>query len=111
MKLTLEQRRWIEQKLWPVAEDAARAFAFPASLTGSVLKAGTAATAQTVFSCKKNGAEFGTITVAASGTTAIFIVLSATTLSLGDEVRRAPAMPSPIWFGPLPDGADQNARR
>jgi len=32
MKLTLEQRRWIEQKLWPVAEDAARAFM--ASISG-----------------------------------------------------------------------------
>lgn len=63
---------------------AARAFAFPASLTGSVLKAGTAATAQTVFSCKKNGAEFGTITVAASGTTATFAAASSTSFAAAD---------------------------
>ena len=49
-----------------------RPVVFPASLTGSQFKAGVAATAQTVFSIKKNGAEFGTATFAISGTSATF---------------------------------------
>src|SRR5687768_13947535 len=44
---------------------ATHAVTFPAGLTLSKLSAGTAATAQYIFSVKKNGVEFGTITVAA----------------------------------------------
>lgn len=49
-----------------------RKVVFPASLTGSSMIAGVAATAQTVFSLKKDGAEFGTATFAISGTVATF---------------------------------------
>jgi hypothetical protein len=53
-------------------------YPFPRSVTFhydcglSRAQAGTAATAQTVFSLKKNGAEFATCTFAASGTTGTF---------------------------------------
>lgn len=57
---------------------------FPVNLSGSKVIANTAATAQTIFSLKKNGTEFATITFAASGTVATFTAASATTLSPGD---------------------------
>lgn len=67
---------------------------FPASLTGSQFKAGTAATAQTVFSLKKNGVEFGTATFAAAGTSATFAAASETQFSVGDILTIvAPASP------------------
>lgn len=49
-----------------------RAITIADDLAGSRLKAGVAATAQTVFEVKKNGTVFGTITVAADGTTGTF---------------------------------------
>jgi hypothetical protein len=57
---------------------------FPADLTGSQSKAGTAATAEAVFSVKKNGTEFGTITFAIAGATGSFAAASATSLAAGD---------------------------
>lgn len=57
---------------------------FPAALTGSYSKAGAAATAETIFSIKKNGSEFGTITFAISGTTGTLAAASATSFSAGD---------------------------
>lgn len=57
---------------------------FPVALAGSYSKAGAAADAETVFSVKKNGSEFGTITFAASGTTGTLAAASATIFSAGD---------------------------
>lgn len=57
---------------------------FPAVLSGSYSKAGAAATAETVFSVKKNGSEFGTITFAISGATGTFAAASATSFAAGD---------------------------
>ena len=53
---------------------APRAFRIPANAAGSYLKAGTAATGSSVFSIQKNGTQFLTATVAASGTTATLLV-------------------------------------
>jgi len=57
---------------------------FPSALTGSQLKAGTAATASTVISIQKNAVEFGTVTVAISGTTGTFAAASPTSFAAGD---------------------------
>ena len=46
----------------------ARTVAFPANLAGSSVSAGTAATAETVLTLKKNGVDAGTLTFAAAGT-------------------------------------------
>ena len=65
---------------------APRAFRIPANAVGSRLKAGTAATGTAVFSIQKNGSEFLTATVAASGTTATFTG-SQTDVAAGDVLR------------------------
>lgn len=62
---------------------AVRAFSLPALLVNSKLSAAVAATAQYVFSVKKNGVEVGTITVAAAGTTATFAGAGAS-FAIGD---------------------------
>src|SRR4029453_6135497 len=51
---------------------APRACRVPVNAAGSYLKAGTAATGSSVFSIQKNGTQFLTATVAASGTTPTF---------------------------------------
>jgi hypothetical protein len=72
----------------------ARDVVFPVGLTGSKFVAGVAATAQTVFSIKKNGAEFGTATFAASGTEASFASGAGATFVPGDVLTIvAPASP------------------
>lgn len=60
---------------------------FPAGLTGtgSNFYGKTAATAETVFSLKKNGVGFGTLTIAALGTSATIAVASATSFTTSDE--------------------------
>lgn len=60
---------------------------FPAGLTGtgSNFYGKTAATAEAVFTLKKNGSEFGTLTIAASGTVATIAVTSATSFAVTDE--------------------------
>lgn len=65
---------------------APRAFRIPANAAGSRLKAGTAATGSSVFSIQKNGVQFLTVTVAASGTTATF-ASSQTDFAAGDVLR------------------------
>ena len=57
----------------------------PANLTGSQGSALSSATAETVFSLRKNDVEFGTATFAAAGTTGAFAGVGAT-LSAGDVV-------------------------
>jgi hypothetical protein len=61
-----------------------RAVSFPASLTGSQVKAGVAATAQADFALAKNGSGIGTIRFAASGATATFVSVSAVSFAAGD---------------------------
>lgn len=57
---------------------------FPASLTGSVVKAKVAATAQTDFDLQKNGGSVGTIRFAIAGTVATYVSISAFSLAAGD---------------------------
>lgn len=57
---------------------------FPSSMTGSVASLGTAATAQTVISLKKNLVEFATITFPGTGTSGTFAAASETTFEIGD---------------------------
>lgn len=67
-------------------------FDLPASLTGSYLKAATAATGSTTFSLKKNGVEFATCLVSAAGTTGAFTAASLTSFAAGDVLSiHAPA--------------------
>ncbi|CPI06573.1 Uncharacterised protein [Burkholderia pseudomallei] len=71
-----------------------QAVTFPASLTGSYAKAGTAATASTTFSIKKNGSSIGSLNFAAGATSGTFTFTSAVTTSPGDVVQVvAPASP------------------
>lgn len=56
----------------------------PAGLTGSIVKAGVAATASAALSLRKNGVQFGTATFAAGGTTATLAAATATTFAVGD---------------------------
>ena len=55
-----------------------RAVTFPAGLVRSTFTATANATGTTVFSVQKNDVQFGTITVAAGGTSAVFVAASAT---------------------------------
>lgn len=71
-----------------------RAVTFPAGLTDSKGVAGVAATAQTDFDIKKNGASVGTMRFAAAGTTATFIAASPASFAAGDILTVvAPATP------------------
>jgi len=63
-----------------------RALSLPAGVSGSYARAETAATAQTIFTLKKNGSSFGTVTFAAAGTTGTFSVASPVTFAAGDTV-------------------------
>lgn len=58
---------------------AVRAFSLPASLTGSEVDAGTAATGAAVFSVKKNGTEIGTLTMPST-----FAAATSTSFAAGD---------------------------
>ena len=62
----------------------ARTSIFPSGLTASYAEAGTAATGSTIYSVKKNGTEFGTVTFAAAATTATFAAASSASFSPGD---------------------------
>lgn len=64
-----------------------RTVVFPSGLTGSVGKAGVAATAQTDFDIQKNLVSVGTMRFAASGTTATFIMATQTTFTAGDSLQ------------------------
>lgn len=61
-----------------------RTVTFPAGLTGSHLIAGIAATAEAVFSFKKNDVEFGTATFAAAGVVATFLAATETVFTASD---------------------------
>lgn len=64
-----------------------RALTLPASLSGSRVTARVAATAQTDFDVKVNGASIGTIRFAAAGTVATFLSFSATSISVNDVLE------------------------
>lgn len=71
-----------------------RSISFASGLSGSEGHLGTAATAQTDFDIKKNGASIGTCRFAASATTATFIFATDQTLVGGDRLSIvAPASP------------------
>lgn len=61
-----------------------RPVTFAAGLADSRAKCGTASTATAVFSIQKNGVEFGTIAIAASGTTGTFASASGASFTAGD---------------------------
>lgn len=74
--------------------DAPRAFTLPAGLTGSRAVAGTAATASTTFTIKKNGSSIGSIVWGAAATVATFTFASAVSFAAGDVLTvTAPASP------------------
>lgn len=64
--------------------DALRAFTFPISLTGSVFKAGVAATGSTTVTLLKNGVSIGTVVWSASGTTGAITFAGAVSFAVGD---------------------------
>lgn len=61
-----------------------RAFTLPASLTGSYVTAGVAATGSTTYTLKRAGSSIGTAVFSASGTTAALTFASAVTFAAGD---------------------------
>lgn len=63
-----------------------RNFSFPNNLSGSVFKAGVAATGQSIFSLKKNDVEFATATFSASGVTASFSANGQIDFNAGDKL-------------------------
>ena len=72
----------------------ARAVTIPTNFALSQTVAETAATAQTDFDVQVNGSSIGTISFAASATTATFTASSATTLNAGDKLEIiAPSTP------------------
>jgi Protein of unknown function (DUF2793) len=72
----------------------ARQVIFPSGLSPSQGVAGTAATGSTVFDIQKNGSSAGSMTFAASGTTATFAMSTQTTFAAGDKLTVvAPATP------------------
>jgi hypothetical protein len=66
---------------------AGRSFVLPAALAGSKLVSKLAATAECVLYLKKNGVQFGTITVAAAGTTGTFAAADETSFEEDDELE------------------------
>lgn len=64
--------------------DALRAFTLPLNLSGSVFKAGVAATGSTTVTLKKNGGSIGTVIWSALGTTGAITFASAVSFAVGD---------------------------
>jgi hypothetical protein len=63
---------------------AAVTFNLPAGITDSQFKAGVAATAETIFTLKKNGGSIGTATFAIAGTSASISFATAVSFAVGD---------------------------
>lgn len=77
-----------------------RSVVFPAGLAPSQGKAGTAATASTTFTIKKNGSSVGSFNFAISATTATFTMASGTTFAAGDVMTvEAPGTPDATLAG------------
>ncbi|MDQ1610343.1 MAG: hypothetical protein QOG00_274 [Pyrinomonadaceae bacterium] len=66
--------------------EAVNYFYFPAGMNSSRAKASTVATGSSVFSIKKNGVQFATMTFAVAGTVATFAATVATSFVPGDEL-------------------------
>jgi hypothetical protein len=66
---------------------APRGFSIPIGAAPSQGLAGIAATASSVFTLKRNGTSFGTMTIAAAGTVATFSVTTAVTFVVGDVLE------------------------
>jgi hypothetical protein len=62
-------------------------FLIPAGLANSQVRSLNAATASSVFSLRKNGVEFGTITFAAAGTIATFAAAGNTSFTMTDRLE------------------------
>jgi hypothetical protein len=78
----------------------ARSVVFAAGLSPSRGAAGTAATASTTFTIKKNGSSVGSFNFAISATTATFTMASGTTFAAGDVMTvEAPATPDATLAG------------
>lgn len=72
-----------------------RSWTLPSGASGGA-KAGTAATASTIFTLAKNGTAIGSITFAAAATTATVSITSTTTVAAGDVLTlTGPASPDP----------------
>lgn len=71
-----------------------RAMTFPASMTGSHGVSGVAATASSVFSLRKNGTQFGTMTFGVGSSIASFAAASQTSFAAGDVLTVM--APSPV---------------
>lgn len=77
-----------------IRHPAAVAFNLPISLTDSQFKAGVAATAETIFTLKKNAAAIGTVTFAIAGTSGSISFTAATAFAIGDILTmEAPGTP------------------
>lgn len=63
-----------------------RAFTWPLSLTGSLFKAGVAATASSTFTILQNGVSIGSITFGAASDTGSASFGSAVTFAVGDQI-------------------------
>jgi hypothetical protein len=74
---------------------------FASGLTLSRAVAGEAATASSVFSLQKNGAEFATITFAASGTVGTFVCASDTSFASGDVFSIVTPSPRDATLGDI----------
>lgn len=70
-----------------LCHSVAIACTLPASLTGSQIKAQTAATASSTYTIKKNGSSIGTLGWAASGTVPTITFASQVSLAVGDVVE------------------------
>lgn len=64
--------------------EVTRPFSLPSGLTGSRGSSGAAATGTPALSIKKNGAEVGTATWSAAGSTATLAMVSSTSFAIGD---------------------------
>lgn len=69
--------------------------------TGSKFYGDDVATAETVFSLKKNGSEFGTLTIAAAGTDAVIVVTSDTDFATTDEFTIVNQATKDVTFGDI----------
>jgi hypothetical protein len=80
--------------------NSVRSFSLPAGLSGSIATLDVAATADTVFSIQKNGAEIGTISFAADATAGIFSMASTASFNRGDTLKViAPLSPDATAVG------------
>lgn len=77
-----------------LSHPAALSFILPASIPDSQFKADVAATAESIFTLKKNGGSIGTLTFAIAGTAASISFATAVSFAVGDKLTlEAPGSP------------------